>query len=153
MVSDGTPQTVSLLWRDHGFERTLAGAANVYDGGGDCLCDVLIVTPPLTLPWRYTAKQVAEGRVWSCSAVWLLDRTVPPRRKEETYTALEKALNTIARDKDRVRWSLLVNSDGMSYSRLRVGGDHNVSVDGRHFTFSVRKHALEGQLCLLAVHH
>ena len=80
-------------------------------------------------------------------------RTVPPRRKEETYTALEKALNTIARDKDRVRWSLLVNSDGMSYSRLRVGGDHHVTVGGRHFTFSVRKHALEGHLCLLAVMH
>jgi hypothetical protein len=141
-----------LLLREHGFKRRLAGAVNIYGGGGDCECEVLVVTPPLALPWRYTDSQVSEGRAWSCSAVWLLDRTCSACR-EENYTALERALTTIESDKERVRYSLLVNEDGMSYSKLRVGGDHTVSVDGRHVTFSVRKHALEGQLCLLVVMH
>ena len=144
---------IALLWREHGFKRRLSGAFNIYEGGGDCECEVLIVTPPLALPWRYTDSQVAEGRVWSCSAVWLLDRTKCFARREEMYAALEKAMNTIETDKERVRYSLLVNEDGMISSKLRVGGDHNVSADGFHVTFSVRRHALEGQLCLMAVVH
>jgi hypothetical protein len=153
------PQAVSLEWRDSMKERYLQGAKNVYDDDGksDCLCDVITINPPMRLPWRYTEHQAQEGKVWACDALWFLDRR--PRRQHggeeirQRYLVLEKAINRIAQNKEGVRYSLLVNERGMCYSSARVGGDHHVSADGWNFTFSVRRHAETGDMCMLAVMH
>nr|WRJ69836.1 hypothetical protein TetV2_00387 [Oceanusvirus sp.] len=154
----GMPQTLALEWREN-FRKALPGAKNVYVAGReheDVLCEVMSVVPAMHLPWRYTARQERECPPWKCTAVWFLNRSVPDgeiTQRTGDFALLEKAINTISQDKERARYTLLVNPDGMCYSPNRVGGDHHVSVDGHHFTFSVRRGGPARHLHLLAVKH
>ena len=121
------------------------------DGRGALWCDVYM-TPRLELYWRYTAEQERSGEKWDCSEVWLHDT----RHSENTDVCedLLDCINQLARNKssDTVRYSLLVNQQGMFYDTNRFGGDCQfVAHSGRRFTFSVRRDDVGDRKILLAI--
>jgi hypothetical protein len=114
------------------------------------LCDVVKISPPIHLPWRYTHEQEKKGDVWEFGSVWLHNaRPVEIGRQQAEYNMqdkmvrvdLERALAILKDNVDAARYTLLVNPDGMEYNPDRFGGDHQIFVpeSGRRFTLSVRR--------------
>ena len=123
------------------------------DGRGALLCDILDLTPRLEMYWRYTAEQDRSGEKWECSTVWLHNRPCPDENTD-VYEDLIDCINQLAQHKssDKVRYSLLVNQQGMCYDANRLGGDcHFMARSGRRFTFSVRRDDVGDRNILLAV--
>ena len=123
------------------------------DGRGALLCDILDLTPRLELYWRYTADQERSGEKWDCSAVWLHNRTCPSENTV-VYEDLIDCINQLAHHKssDKIRYSLLVNQQGMCYDANRFGGDCQFMANsGRWFTFSVRRDDVGDRKILLAI--
>ena len=123
-------------------------------GGGEPLwCDVIGMSRPLNLYWRYTDAQVADAVRWECPGVWLHSAAHDNGSvySAQLYVDLGEAVYQLARRKsdEAVRFSLLVNPDGMVYDANRLGGDYLFTTSsGRHFTFSVRRDRAQRKLLL-----
>lgn len=116
-------------------------------------CDVIPLTPHLDMYWRYTEEQAASGQRWECPAVWLHSAAHDNGAVyvAALYQDLHAAVNQLAQSKgsDAVRYSLLVDPEGMQYDDKRLGGDFHITApSGRKFTFSVRRDSGGGKLLL-----
>jgi hypothetical protein len=119
-------------------------------------CEVSLLTPRLNLYWRYTAEQERAAEKWECSTVWLHSRACPNGEvyRADVYEDLRDCINQLAHHKssEKVRYSLLVNQQGMAYDANRLGGDCDlVAASGRPFTFSVRRDNVCNRKILLAI--
>ena len=126
--------------------------------GGELRCEVISVQPELVLNWRYTREQEGSMQPWRCGTVWLHAAWLPEWRvlqgevALETFRDLEEAIQTLVGNPESTRYSLLVNPDGISYDRRRLGGDHHVTTrSGKKFCFSVRRGVREEEKILLAI--
>ena len=126
--------------------------------GGELRCEVFSVQPELVLNWRYTREQEGSMQPWRCGTVWLHAAWLPEWRvlqgevALETFRDLEEAIQTLVGNPESTRYSLLVNPDGISYDRRRLGGDHHVTTSsGKKFCFSVRRGVREEDKILLAI--
>ena len=81
---------------------------------------VLLLSPNLRIPWRYTNQMAQEGHVWNCTAVWIHCAHLP-NGSIYNQALLDKvllALNIINSNIDAARFSLLVEPAKLA-SRLR----------------------------------
>lgn len=130
----------------------------IREKSGEMRCEVLSIQPDLVLNWRYTKEQEETMQPWRCSRVWLHAACLPEWRvlqgdmATRIFKDLQEAIETLVGDPESTRYTLLVNPDGISYDRRRLGGDHHVTVStGRKFCFSVRRGVREDDTILLAI--
>ena len=155
-MQDNDMPRIRLEWRDRARKQTPRPERHLHGNEQRLWCDVLTLAPRLRLRWSHTEEQAEEGDVWECGAVWVhcayLENGDMSGYTADVHRDLEAALNVIASDPIKARYTLLVTPDGMSYDATRLGGDHQVNLtNGRCFTFSVRRGAARGHKMLMAL--